>query len=83
LSQPATPTYGDGDFNYDGVINIDDYVMIDSAFLGQDEPLESRAIAAASVPEPAGIVGAIMIGSTAGSRRWRRRRTGLDGAPWR
>ncbi|MCY2952930.1 MAG: hypothetical protein NTU53_13280 [Planctomycetota bacterium] len=31
--------YYNGDFNYDGVVNADDYFLIDSAFIGQSEPL--------------------------------------------
>ena len=31
-----------GDFNYDGVVNADDYFLIDSAFLGQTGPLATK-----------------------------------------
>jgi hypothetical protein len=32
---------GNGDFNYDGVVNADDYFLIDSAYIGQSGVLAS------------------------------------------
>jgi hypothetical protein len=40
-----------GDFNYDGMVNADDYFQIDSAFIGQSGPLSARAaVEAATAP---------------------------------
>jgi len=46
---------GKGDFNYDGVINADDYFLIDSAYIGQSGPL------AASKPELAKSADMVMV----------------------
>jgi hypothetical protein len=39
-------TYREGDFNYDGAVNIDDYALIDGAWVVQQQP------DAVPVPEP-------------------------------
>jgi len=51
--------YQNGDFNYDDIINADDYFLIDSAFIGQSGPLATKpqpveAPAAEAADESAG-----------------------------
>jgi len=75
--------WSNGDFNYDGVINGDDYTLIDNAFNSQGAALHTvssagpaEMIAGASssaVPEPATLS---MIGTGAAGLMMRRRRRG-------
>ena len=64
-----------GDFNYDGVVDASDYTLIDNAFnRGVDAGVPAAIVAratrqVAAVPEPAGVVVAVVIGMG-----WRRRR---------
>jgi len=41
-----------GDFNYDGVVNADDYFLIDSAYIGQGGQLSIGGVRLSAVPEP-------------------------------
>jgi hypothetical protein len=74
--------WGNGDFNYDGVIDGSDYTLIDNAFNMQGGNLSSTkqmagstaqvaGVGAAVVPEPAS-VGLMTLGALAA--RYRRRR---------
>ncbi|MCY2952988.1 MAG: hypothetical protein NTU53_13585 [Planctomycetota bacterium] len=44
-----------GDFNYDDVVNADDYFLIDSAFIGQGRPLGVGEPSYVNGPSPAAI----------------------------
>jgi len=41
-----------GDTNFDGVINFDDYAVVDQAFFSQGAPLSGQESEVAAVPEP-------------------------------
>jgi hypothetical protein len=67
-----------GDFNYDGKINVDDYGIIDSNVTVVGPPLGSAAgpagASVAAVPEPAGGIVLAAAGLTMARRRRRVRR---------
>jgi hypothetical protein len=48
LEQPPDPPYEQGDFNYDGKIDGDDYFLIESSFLAQVGDTASGAAASAA-----------------------------------
>jgi hypothetical protein len=64
--------WSNGDFNYDGKINIDDYTIIDLNIVNQGAPFESAGGGISAVPEPAGI--GVLAGALAALSGVRRRR---------
>ena len=60
-----------GDFNYDGVVDGADYALADNAF-NRQASVATPAAAAAAVPEPAAVIGAVVVAGL-GRRRSRRR----------
>jgi autotransporter-associated beta strand protein len=81
--QPAS--YTDGDLNYDGVVDFFDLVTVLSSnyntgltFTGSGAATAEAAAARASVPEPAGMLG-VMLLAAAGCRWRRHRRSRLEG----
>ena len=70
-------SYPNGDFNYDGAINGDDYFIIDSniatAQASPGFPVGSGVAALTAVPEPAAVWGAIVAVLAVTRRRGRGR----------
>ncbi|HRK30674.1 MAG TPA: hypothetical protein PLD59_06300 [Tepidisphaeraceae bacterium] len=56
--------WADGDFNFDGSVNLDDFTALASNFgltLPAQAPRHDRAAAPASVPEPVGVLGVVLM----------------------
>ena len=76
----AAISFHDGDFNYDGKIDGQDYFLIDQAFADQGSialspPLGGGLAGVSAVPEPASIMGLVVMGGRAERMRRERRRT--------
>ena len=74
LPANGAKSFINGDFNYDGQINGDDYALIDASFVGQDAAFSDGPTldVVSVVPEPAGILawlGVVGIGGLLGRRR--------------
>ena len=60
LCRSTLTGYNNGDFNFDGVINADDYFIIDRSYAEGGIPLDAASAlqnAGAAVPEPAAAIG--------------------------
>jgi hypothetical protein len=64
--------YLNGDLNRDGMIDGQDYFILDSAFVSQGG-LTAAAAASALVPEP-GLIGVVVLGASLARRRGRKER---------
>jgi hypothetical protein len=64
INSPAPTGYGNGDFNFDGVIDAGDYGLIDNSFQLQGAPISTNGspFAIMAVPEPSS---ALVIGLAA------------------
>jgi len=72
------PISQNGDFNYDDVINADDYFLIDSSYIGQRGPLHTGAVQPSAVPEPTGLI--VLAAGMAGLAMRRRHVAGATNA---
>jgi hypothetical protein len=67
LTDPSVPGWLRGDFNYDGVVDGDDYTQWLNGFLLAGPPLARRA--PAPVPEPGTLILLLAVGAV--SALWR------------